>query len=53
MRILFVEDDADLGEILGRKLKEEFKGVVDIASSGKEAMKILREEKPYDVIVSD
>lgn len=53
MRILFVESDRDLRDIFGSKLREEFKGVIDIASTGKEAMKLLKNERPYNVIVSD
>lgn len=53
MRILYVEDDAFLREVFTVKLKDEFKGVIDTASSGKEAIKLLKCEKPYDFIVSE
>ena len=52
-RILFVESDKDLRSFFGSKLKDEFKGTIDIVSTGKEAIKLLRSERPYDVIVSD
>jgi CheY-like chemotaxis protein len=53
MRILFIESDRDLRSFFGSKLKDEFKGTLDIVSTGKEAIKLLRTERPYDVIVSD
>jgi response regulator of citrate/malate metabolism len=53
MRILYVEDDAFLREVFTVKLKHEFKGVIDTASSGKEAIKLLSCERPYDFIVSE
>ena len=52
-RILFVESDKELRAFFGAKLKEEFRGTIDIASTGKEAIKLLRTERPYDIIVSD
>lgn len=53
MRILFVESDKDLRLFFGSKLKEEFKGTIDIVASCKEAIKLLKTERPYDVIISD
>lgn len=53
MRILFVESDQDLRAFFGSKIKEEFKGIVDLVATGKEAIKFLRFERPYDVIISD
>ena len=53
MRILFIESDRELRSFFGSKLKDEFKGTFDIVSSGKEAIKLLRTERPYDVIISD
>ena len=53
MRILFIENDRELRVFFGLKLKSEFRGTIDIASTGKEAMKLLKTEQPYDVIVSD
>lgn len=52
-RILFVESDRDLRSFFGSKLRDEFKGTIDIVSTGKEAIKLLRNERPYDVIISD
>ncbi len=53
MRILYVENDKDLRTFFGTKLKEEFKGTIDLVATGKEAIKLLRSERPYDVIISD
>lgn len=53
MRILFIESDKDLRSFFGSKLRGEFNGVLDIVSTGKEAIKLLRTERPYDVIISD
>lgn len=53
MRILFVESDNDLRAFFGSKLREEFKGTIDIASTGKEAIKLMRSERPYDVIIGN
>lgn len=53
MRILFVESDKDLRDFYGPKLSDEFKGTVDMVATGKEAIKLLKTQRPYDVIVSD
>ena len=53
MRILFVESDRDLRIFFSSKLKEEFNGTIDIASTGKEAIKLLKTERPYQVIIAD
>ncbi len=53
MRILFVESDKELREFFGHKLFDEFKGTIDIVTTCKEAIKLLRTERPYDVIVCD
>ena len=53
MRILFVESDRDLRIFFGTKLKDEFNGTIDIASTGKDAMKLLKTERPYHVIIAD
>ena len=53
MRILLVENDRELRAFFGSKLKDEFKGTIDLASTGKEAIKLLKTQIPYDVIVSD
>lgn len=53
MRLLFVESDKDLRAYFGSKLKEEFKGTIDLVATGKEAIKLLKTERPYDVIITD
>lgn len=53
MRILYAESDKELRAFFGSKLRSEFKGTIDLASTGKEAIKLLKAERPYDVIVSD
>ncbi|GEM_PF-3300471 len=53
MRILFVESDKDLRAFFGSKLRDEFNGTIDMVATGKEAIKLLKSERPYDVIISD
>lgn len=53
MRILFVEDDEDLRHIIGDRLNNEFQGVIEIASSGNEGIRLLEAGRPYDIIISD
>ena len=53
MRLLFVESDKDLRAYFGSKLKEEFKGTIDLVANGKEAIKLLKTERPYDAIITD
>lgn len=48
-----MESDKDLRLFFGDKLMNEFNGAVDLASTGKQAIKLLKSEKPYDVIISD
>jgi two-component system, cell cycle response regulator CpdR len=52
MRVLFVEDESDLREMVGDVLTESgFQ--VDLAQDGAEALDLLREGRSYDVLVSD
>lgn len=51
MRILVVEDDLDLGEILLKRLRREGHGV-DLATDGEEADDILKYQD-YEVVVLD
>ena len=53
MRILFVESDNELRAFYGSKLRDEFTGTIDLVATGKEAIKLLRSERPYDVIISE
>jgi DNA-binding NtrC family response regulator len=53
MRILVIENDSELRTFFGTKLKDEFKGTIDLVSTVKEAINLLKTERPYDVIVSD
>lgn len=52
-RILYIESDKELRFFFSSKLKDEFRGVVNIASTVKQAKKLLIEEEPYNVIVLD
>jgi DNA-binding response OmpR family regulator len=51
MRILLVEDDADLGEFIRKGLKEE-RYAVDLAADGETALGLAREH-PYELIILD
>jgi two-component system OmpR family response regulator len=51
MRVLLVEDELKLGELVARGLREEGH-TADIAGRGAEAL-VLAEGEPYDVIVLD
>lgn len=53
MRFLLVEDDIQLRELFMEKLSYLFPAVVETACSGNEAIKLLKKEVAYDVIVSD
>ncbi len=49
-KILAVDDDEDVLDVLGRALEDEY--VVLIASSGEEALEILRNQ-PVDMLITD
>jgi len=51
MRILIVEDDRDLGEFIGKGLREE-RYAVDLAADGEEGLE-LAGENPYQLIILD
>ena len=51
MRILIVEDDTDLGEFIGKGLREE-RYAVDLAVDGEEGLE-LAGENPYQLIILD
>jgi DNA-binding response OmpR family regulator len=51
MRILIVEDDTDLGEFIGKGLREE-RYAVDLAVDGEEGLQ-LADENPYQLIILD
>lgn len=51
MRILIVEDDTDLGEFIGKGLREE-RYAVDLAVDGEEGLQ-LAGENPYQLIILD
>ena len=51
MRVLVVEDDLKLADLLARTLREE-SYAVDVANDGQEA-EFLAHENPYDVILLD
>jgi len=50
-RILFVDDEKNLLEGYKRNLRKEYE--VSIATSGKEALKMISENLPFSVIISD
>jgi DNA-binding response OmpR family regulator len=51
MRILLVEDDADLAQFIRKGLKEEHY-VVDVATDGEEGL-VLALDNPYDLLILD
>ena len=51
MRILLVEDDADLAQFIRKGLKEEHY-VVDVAADGEEGL-VLALDNPYDLLIFD
>ncbi len=50
-KILFVDDEINILESIARQLRKRFK--LKIASSGPEALQILKEDGPFSVIVAD
>jgi len=50
-RVLLVDDDADILAAIKRKFRKQFH--IDTALSGKEGLKLVAANGPYDVIVSD
>ncbi len=50
-RILFVDDEINILESIARQLRKRF--TLKIATSGQEALRILEDEGPFAVIVSD
>jgi DNA-binding NtrC family response regulator len=52
LRLLIAEDDIDLRTLLQRTLtREGFE--VDVAGDGREALRILRRDPSYDLLISD
>ena len=51
MRILLVEDDADLAQFVGKGLKEE-RYAVDVAADGEQGLQ-LATEHPYGLLILD
>jgi len=51
MRILVIEDDADLAQFIGKGLKEE-RYAVDLASDGEEGLELAM-GVPYDLLIVD
>lgn len=51
MRILVIEDDADLAQFISKGLKEE-RYAVDLAADGEEGL-ALAEANPYDLLIVD
>lgn len=52
-KLLLIEDDLYIREIYGSNIGLKCNAEVDLASSGDEAIKILRRNIKYDFIVSD
>ncbi len=52
-KILFVDDDDQTRELVEIILKTEFKCEVQTASSGNEAIGILKRDRTFDLIISD
>lgn len=53
LRILLVDDDESLRQLLAVKLKQDLSAVVEQASSGNEAIGMIRLKKDYCIIISD
>ena len=51
MRILVIEDDADLAQFISKGLKEE-RYAVDLAADGEEGL-ALAVANPYDLLIVD
>lgn len=52
-RVLLVDDDESLRQLLVHRLKQDFGFVVDEASSGNEAVKLIKQSARYSLIISD
>jgi CheY-like chemotaxis protein len=54
MRVLIVEDEASVNEFIGAVLvKGGFRPEVTSAFNGDEALRIYREQGPFDLVLSD
>ncbi len=51
-KLLFVDDETNILSAIKRQLRKDFKEI-DTALSGHEALKLIREQGPYAVVVSD
>lgn len=52
-RVLLVDDDESLRQLLAYKLKQDFGFVINEASSGYEAISLIKQGAKYSLIVSD
>ena len=52
-RVLLVDDDESLRQLLVHKLKQDFGFVIDEASSGSDAIKLIKQGAKYSLIISD
>lgn len=53
IRVLLVDDDESLRQLLAYKLKQDFGAVVDEVESGNEAIEMIKQAKAYCLIISD
>ena len=53
VKILLVEDDDDLREIISMHLKEIFNFDIDLATNGAQGIEKLKSEVNYELIISD
>jgi len=53
LRILLVDDDESLRHLLAFQIKQDFSFVVDEASSGNEAINLIKLNEKYCLIISD
>lgn len=52
-RILLVDDDESLRQLLAHKLKQDLSAAIDEADSGNDAIKLIRQGARHSVIISD
>jgi len=52
-RVLLVDDDESLRQLIVHKLKQDFGFVTDEASSGFDAIKLIKQGIKYSLIISD
>lgn len=53
LRILIVDDDESIRQLLSHKLRQDFSAVVDEANSGNDAIRLIKSGAKYCLIISD